>query len=470
MNPEGPSPPRDPDDAARGREPDREPLTDPLTEAVERSRSAAVDRELGTGSDTSEEPMAPAGASATSTDTGPGFGDAESDAETGSTPGDAGAQAPRKRSVLERLADVSAERFSRGWLLVLLAIVMLAFLWMVRFFATPVILAAVFTVLAYPIQQGLVRFFRGRRGLAAVFSLVLLITGVLIPAYITANLLVQEVLGLYQTALPEIDAFGERANAWAQDWSQRLEAMPIPLELPAPSFEGFDWQGAATTGGNLLANLINRTSRGGAQLLASLFIILFTMFYFFRDGEAIVARLRYLSPLDEYYEELLIGRLISISRATLRGSLILGIIQGGIGAVSLAIAGVQAPFLWGVTMVIFSVIPILGTWIVMYPFAIVFLLQGKIFTGLFLIVMTMGVISTVDNVLRPRLVGRGAGMHDLLVFFATLGGIATYGVMGFIVGPIIAAFFVALLDIYSLEFQSQLEHSGRRNSEAAAAE
>ena len=211
--------------------------------------------------------------------------------------------------------------------------------------------------------------------------------------------------------------------------------------------------------GSTAAAVINRTGTSALQLLFNLVIALFTMFYFFRDGDRIVQRVMYLSPLDKRYEQMFVDRLISVARATLRGSLIVGLVQGTLGALTLWAVGAKAPLLWGVVMAITAMIPMLGTWIILYPNAIVMFSQGRVFAGVVIVLMTALVITNIDNVIRPRLVGKQARMHDLLVFFSTLGGIAAYGLFGFIVGPIVGALLMALLEIYALEFKNQLDFS-----------
>ena len=359
-------------------------------------------------------------------------------------------------------------RFGQAWLLGILLVVFAVFLYMVRAFLTPVILAAVFAGLAWPIYERIVGLVRGRRGLASIITLLLLILGVLIPVYVTINLVTIEAAGLYETVRPHLETAIADGDSTIRGVLDRigvpvdgspgsplfewLETLPFQQQDIAPSLSGL-----AGTTGNLAASLINWTSRGTLSLLLNLFVVVFTMYYFFRDGDRIVARIKYLSPLDPRYEDILAERLISVSRATIKGLLILGVIQGGIGTLTLWLAGAEAPLLWGTVMIVLSVVPVLGTWIIMYPIALVQLLLGHPFSALFIALVTAVVISTVDNVLRPRLIGRGARIHDLVIFFSTLGGIALYGVMGFIVGPIIAALFLAMVDIYALEFKPQLD-------------
>jgi predicted PurR-regulated permease PerM len=198
---------------------------------------------------------------------------------------------------------------------------------------------------------------------------------------------------------------------------------------------------------------------------------LFIMFYFFMDGPALLQRIKYLSPLHEEYENAIVSRFISISRATIKGTLLIGLLQGGLGALTLWICGVDSPVLWGVVMVILSIIPMVGAWMVMHPAAIIQVMTGHIWQGIAIFLITILVISNVDNILRPRLVGQDAGMHDLMIFFSTLGGISLFGAMGFIVGPVVAAFFLTILDIYSTEFKFHLDlaQSGTPSDETAGA-
>ena len=131
--------------------------------------------------------------------------------------------------------------------------------------------------------------------------------------------------------------------------------------------------------------------------------------------------------------------------------------QGTFGGLTLAVFGVGHAILWGVVMVILSVIPVVGAWLVLYPAALIQILLGHTWQGVGIFLVTTIVISNIDTLLRPRVVGREAGMHDLMIFFSTLGGIAVFGIMGFIIGPVIAVFFMTLLDIYSIEFKSTLD-------------
>jgi predicted PurR-regulated permease PerM len=214
---------------------------------------------------------------------------------------------------------------------------------------------------------------------------------------------------------------------------------------------------AVQTATTVLATVINKASKGTFQVIADVFLTLFAMFYFFTDGDRLIRRLKYLSPLPEEYEDELIKRFFAVSRATLKGTLLIGLLKGALGALTFWIFDIRSPILWGVVMVILSVIPMVGAWLVMYPAAVILIIIGQVWQGIAVFLIAAIIIGNIDNVLGPKLVARGAGMHDLLIFFSTLGGISVFGMMGFIIGPIIAALFLTILDVYGIEFRSQLD-------------
>ena len=136
--------------------------------------------------------------------------------------------------------------------------------------------------------------------------------------------------------------------------------------------------------------------------------------------------------------------------------MLIALIQGFLAGLTLWIFGVDSAILWGVVAILFSIVPMVGAWLVLYPAALIQLISGHVWQGVGIILVTTLFISHVDNLLRPRLVGQEAGMHDLMVFFSTLGGIGLFGAVGFIVGPVIAAHFLSVLDIYSTKFAAEL--------------
>ena len=364
--------------------------------------------------------------------------------------------------------DVQYDRYRRFMLLVTLLGISLVFIGMVRTFVVPVLMAAVFAGLFYPLYQWLFRITHGQASLSALLSCLTLLLGIMVPAYIVGWLITQEAVVLYGsikqwiTDVMASDSITLSTLLKDVDWLQKfqLDAFALPVG-------NIDWQALLqeflSTLGRMLGTILNVTSRGTLNLLLDVAITFFTMFYFFRDGESLVHRLKYLSPLDERYENALANRFMSVARAAVKGTLLIGVIQGTFGGLTLWLCGVSSPVLWGGVMVILSIIPLMGSWLIMYPAAVVQIAQGNLWTGLIIFLVSIVIVSNIDNILRPRLVGRDANMHDLMIFFSTLGGISMFGVMGFIIGPIIAALFMTLLDFYSTEFKMNLESTPGRH-------
>lgn len=345
--------------------------------------------------------------------------------------------------------------FHSYFLLLLLAGVAVLLYTMVKVFLVPVMLAAIFAGIFYPLYTWLMARTRQRENLSALVCCILLLACLVAPVYFIANLVAREAAEFYQTLegwvvpLIQQDSTQLKTEFQKLPWYQALEYLHI------------DWEStllnSAKTAGETMAGAINKTTRGTVQLVTSLVVTFFTMFYFFRDGERLVNRLKYLSPLDERYESALIDRFVSVSRATVKGTLLIGLTQGVLGGLVLWAFDFRSPVLWGMVMVMASILPLLGAGLVLYPAALFSLLTGDYATGIAIIAITAVVISSIDNVLRPWLVGRDTGLHDLVIFFSTLGGINLFGVMGFILGPILAALFLTILDFYAIEFKDHLD-------------
>ena len=345
--------------------------------------------------------------------------------------------------------------FHSYFLLLLMAGVAVVIFNMVKVFLVPVMLAAVFAGIFYPLFTWLMARTRQRENLSALICCVLLLACLVAPTYFIANLVAREAAAFYQTVenwvvpLMQHDSSQLKAEFQKLPWYQALEYFHI------------DWEGTLLNGaksaGSTMAGVINKTTEGTVQLLTSMVVTFFTMFYFFRDGQRLVARLKYLSPLDERYETALIDRFASVSRATVKGTLFIGLTQGVLGGITLWAFGFPSPVLWSTVMAVASILPLLGAGMVLYPAAIYSLVTGDYTTGIAIIAITAVIISSIDNVLRPWLVGRETGLHDLIIFFSTLGGIGMFGVMGFILGPILAALFLTILDFYAIEFKDQLD-------------
>ena len=187
------------------------------------------------------------------------------------------------------------------------------------------------------------------------------------------------------------------------------------------------------------------------RITALFFLMLYILFFFLRDGTQLVATMIRVLPLGDVRERQLLDKFAEVSLATIKGTLVVGAVQGGIGGVLFWALGIPAPVFWGTLMAVFSVLPAVGPGLVWLPAAVILLGLGQIMKGVVLIVAGVIIIGLVDNVLRPILVGRDTQMPDYLVLLATLGGLAVFGVSGFVIGPVIAAFFLVVWEMFAQE-------------------
>ena len=346
------------------------------------------------------------------------------------------------------------EKLSRNVLLILLLLLFVALFPIFKLFLVPLILASCFATLFYPFYLIICRRLRNRRGFSALICCLILLFGLLVPSYVLVHLVTLQTIELYKTTEPKVRKLIQEGE---KGISSRIRNTPILKRL---RIDKIDWRSSLQDGlltlGKLSTRIVNRTSTEIFSFITNMAIMLFTMFYFFMDGEKLVKKLRYLSPLRNDYEEMILSRFLLVSRATIKGTLVIGLTQGSLGAITLLIFGVKTWLLWGFVMVILSIIPMVGAWLVMIPTAIVQIMLGNVWQGIGIFLVCTVVVSNVDNLIRPRLIGHGAKMHDLMIFFSTIGGISVFGIMGFVVGPVIAALFITVLEIYGVEYQSEL--------------
>ena len=352
------------------------------------------------------------------------------------------------------------ERLNISFLLFILLLVSAGFFWIVRMFLIPVVLAVTLTILFFPVYSRFLRWFRGRKNLSSLVACSIALLVILLPLYGVVYLVAVELIDLIGSF--NADDF-QRYLSEGSGLLSDLENSRVGQLLNLNRDDIVNAVRNLIAGsGEAIASFVNRMSSSILQIVTTVLITLFSMFYFFRDGESITDQVIYLMPLRPVYEEKLLERFSLIARATIKGTLVIGLIQGSLGALTLLVFGISAWPLWGVVMTILAIIPLLGPWLVLIPIGIVQLATGHVISGILIIAISTVIVSTVDNFVRPRLVGQSSQVHDLLIFFSTLGGLAVCGVLGFIMGPVIAALFVTVLEIYGMEFKRYLVHRPKR--------
>ena len=349
-------------------------------------------------------------------------------------------------------------RFQNRFLLVLALGISLLFLAMIRQFLIAILLAAVFSAMCRPLYLRLIGALRGRERSAAVVTLLFVLLVLVAPAVGFMGLVVSQAVDISQAAATWV-----RGN---MDLVESVEArlMEIPLVgefLPDRERIVALAGRLAQSAGGVLVDSLRAATLGTTNFLFQLFLMLYAMFFFLVGGPAILDRILYLMPLSSEDEHRLLDRFVSVTRATIKGSLVIGVLQGGLAGLSFFAFGIPGAAFWGTVMAVLSIVPALGTALVWVPAVIWLLATGQIVAGVAVGLWCGLVVGTVDNFLRPRLVGRDTKLPDLLILLSTFGGIMFFGAVGFVLGPIVAALFVTVWEIFAVAFGDMLPEVGQ---------
>lgn len=234
---------------------------------------------------------------------------------------------------------------------------------------------------------------------------------------------------------------------------------PLPAGITSPMIllQNINVNNLVKQIGSITTTIAKHIYQGMSQLLFTLFIMFFCLYYFFKDGDRLIAKIIKLSPLRDSQERILLKNFIEISRATLRGSLVIAAVQGFLTTILFMVTDVSSAVLLGVVATLFALIPMVGTAIIWIPVGIIMLILGNTWQGVTILLFGATVIGMIDNILRPQLVGNSTSLHPLIIFLSTLGGISFFGLTGFLLGPVTAVLFLNLLDIYKAEFKKDLK-------------
>ncbi len=348
---------------------------------------------------------------------------------------------------------MNREYINKTTLLCLVVIISALFLTMIHQFLMAIFMAGLFSAMVSPLHHRLTAKLRGRETLASsltVFGIVLL---VLTPLAVLITLVVTQAISVGQSVTPWVQGFIKEPSTL----STLLEKVPYYEEILP--YRDIIIQKAGEMVGTVSTFLIDSLSSFTKVTIDAIFstiIMLYVMFYFLSMGDVLLMKILYFLPMDDNNEQKLLNRFTSVTRATIKGTLIIGVMQGAICGIAFAIAGIYGPVFWGSVMAVMSIIPAFGAAIIWLPALIILALTGN-FAGVAILAVLCGVVAgNLDNVLRPRLVGKDTEMHDLFVLFGTLGGISMFGLLGIILGPIVAALFITIWEIYGDAFKKYL--------------
>ncbi|MCU1751650.1 AI-2E family transporter [Pseudomonas sp. 6D_7.1_Bac1] len=333
-------------------------------------------------------------------------------------------------------------------LLVLLVLVTAAFIWILLPFYGAVFWAVILGIVFAPLQRRLQVKFGWNRNLTALCTLGICLVIAILPVIITSVLLVQDGANLYKNIESgQLDIAGYLA--------QFKHSLPPYFQHLLDRFGMGELNAlrekivkSAMQGSEFFASQAFSFGQGTFEFVVSFFIMLYLLFFFLRDGAELAREVRAAVPLAEHQKRRLQLKFNRVVRATVKGNLLMAITQGALGGLIFWFLDIPSALLWAVIMAFLSLLPAVGAGIVWAPVTAWFLLSGAIWQGVVLGLFGVFVIGLVDNVLRPLLVGKDTRMPDYLVLISTLGGLAIFGLNGFVIGPLIAALFMSSWALY----------------------
>lgn len=337
---------------------------------------------------------------------------------------------------------------TRTFLLFLVAI-SIAFLLLLKPFFGPIFWAFAITVIFFPVQQYLLKRFRGRTNLCALTTLLVCVFIVVLPATILISSVITEGANYYQkleTGELNPALYIEKIHTAFPVVQQTIDRFGIDIaKIKENSIN------LAMSSGKLAAQHALNIGQNTFKLLLNICLMLYLTFFLLRDGKYLLELLIRALPLGDARERLLFAKLGEVTRATIKGNLVIALVQGSLGGLIFWILGIPGALLWGVVMAVLSLIPAVGPAIVWVPVSIYLFATGDNVKAIILIAFGMGVIGLIDNILRPILVGRDTKLPDYIVLLSTLGGLVLFGINGFVIGPLVAALFIAFWGIFMRE-------------------
>lgn len=330
----------------------------------------------------------------------------------------------------------------------LLVTVSIALAWILLPYYGTLLWGAIIALLFAPVFQWLVPRCRYQRTVAAALTVLLVLLIAIIPLSLLSVALGREAMQVYQNLQTEDGnptVFLRRIYDELPDW-----ALTLLSRFGMGDFS--DLQAVFTDFLSRTAQVIGTQAvsigQNTFEFILAIFVTMYIAFFLIRDGASLINDFRYALPLAPQHKKALINKFATVIRATVKGNLLVAIIQGTLGGLAFWFLDVSAALLWAVVMAFLSLLPAVGAALVWLPVAVSFAMTGEIFKGLLLTAWGVLVIGLIDNLLRPMLVGRDTRMPDYVIMISTLGGMAVLGINGFVIGPVIAAMFIAVWHIH----------------------
>ncbi|MEK7548255.1 MAG: AI-2E family transporter [Patescibacteria group bacterium] len=347
-----------------------------------------------------------------------------------------------------------------GYFLIFCLILSFYFLFKILWpFLAVIFVSAVLAITFYPLYKRVLNIFSGWRRLASLVTCIIVILVTVAPLTFFIIMMTNEAVSTYEIVQEKVDSgVFDKYLQWDSggffyDLKSEIDLI-VDLDNMDLKKKVVEFAQSFST---LLVSQTGSLLKSVSDLLLNLVIMLFALFYFFKDGEKIVKRVGALSPLPSMYESELFAKIGAMVKAIVVGVFFTAIIQGAVGGIGFAIAGIPNPVFWAVAMAFFSLVPIFGTAVIWIPASIIMAILGSYFGAIFIFLWGLLVVSSVDNFVRPYLIGGKAHTYPLLIFFVILGGLWTMGFKGIIVGPLVLMALMSFLHIYEIEYTKLLK-------------
>jgi predicted PurR-regulated permease PerM len=351
---------------------------------------------------------------------------------------------------------IRPDRFRMVFFLLLVVGITILFFEMIRPFITALLLGAIFSGILQPFYRRLKGWMGGRRGLASFTTLVLFFFLLLGPLAGFLGIVTNQAVQVTESAVPWVQ------NVQAQleepgGVDRLLDRLPLADQI-RPYQEQITRKAGelAQSIGEWVLQRVASITRGTVTFIFLLFVMLYAMFFFLKDGGKVLKRILYYLPLSNEDEQRMLGRFVSVTRAMVKGTFLIGIVQGALAGVAFAVAGIPSAAFWGTVMAVLSILPGIGSALVWVPAVIYLFTVGSVGPAVGLLVWCVVVVGLIDNLMRPWLVGRDTQMPDLLILLGTLGGLYLFGAAGVLIGPIVAALFITVWELYGEAFDDIL--------------
>jgi len=352
--------------------------------------------------------------------------------------------------------SLTAGKYGRLAVVVVLAIVVYYVARILQPFLPALVWAAILATVFYPVYERLARLVR-RPGVASALTCVLLTGAIVVPVLVLLLLLAGESVTAYHALEEKLKAggmggFAALQNAAAYQW---LVAKLHALGIAEPNL-GETATKALRAVSEFLVGHSATVFSSFMHFALNFLVMLFALYYLFLRGPEILRELRRLSPLRREHEDQIMGKFRGIARATFAGGLATALLQGAAGGLVFLAFGLPSPLLWGAVMAFLSLIPVVGTALVWGPVVIYYLLTGAVWKGILLAAVFAAGVGSIDNVLKPIIIRRGVEIHTLWIFLGILGGVGVFGFLGFVLGPFLITVLFLMIEIFKEEFREEL--------------